>query len=137
MTRIGDRIVARARALVGTRFRPQGRDPLHGMDCVGTAAHAAGVPPERVRRDYALRGEALAEIEHELCDLGLQPVQWERIEPGDLVLCETGPAQFHIIVATPGGFVHADAALRRVVERPLPLPWRPVGVWRCADEEDE
>ena len=137
MSRRGDRIVARARSLIGTPFRPQGRDPLHGLDCVGAAAHAAGLSATDVRRDYALRGQALAEIEHEMCDIGCQPVQWHRIEHGDFVVCETGPAQFHIVVATPGGFIHADASLRRVVERPLPLPWPPVGVWRSIDEEDE
>ena len=137
MSREGNRIVARARALIGTRFRPQGRDPLHGVDCVGAAAHAAGLPADAVRRDYALRGKALAEIEHEMCDLGCQPVQWARVEPGDFILCECGPAQFHIVVVTPTGFVHADAALRRVVERPPPLPWPPVGVWRAASQEEE
>jgi cell wall-associated NlpC family hydrolase len=137
MSRNGDRIVARARALVGTRFRPQGRDPMLGLDCVGAAAFAAGMPADAVRRDYALRGQALAQIEHDMCDLGCQPIKWERIEPGDFIVCETGPGQFHIIIATPGAFVHADAALRRVVERPLPLPWKPVGVWRSADQEEE
>ena len=137
MSRNGDRIVARARALIGTPFRPQGRDPVLGLDCVGTAAAAAGLPAGRVRRDYAMRGQRLAEIEHELCDFGWQPVPWLEVRPGDLIVCEPGPAQFHIIIATPTGFVHADAALRRVVERPLPLPWRPIGVWRAADAEDE
>ena len=74
MTKRGKDIAARARSLVGVRFRPQGRDPGIGLDCVGLAAVSADVPVERVRRDYALRGQRLAEIEHELCDLGLQPV---------------------------------------------------------------
>ena len=137
MSGIRDRIVARARELIGTPFRPQGRDPMLGIDCVGAAAYAAGLPADAVRSDYALRGQVLAQIEHEMCNLGLQPIKWERIEAGDFVVCETGPAQFHVIIATPGGFIHADAALRRVVERPLPLPWAPVGVWRSVDQEEE
>lgn len=126
----GHRIARRARALVGTRFRPQGRDPMLGLDCVGAAALAAGVPADRVPADYAFRGARLAEIEHSLCDLNCQPVPSEQAVAGDIVVCEAGPAQFHILVRTWDGFVHADAASRRVVERPLPVPWPVAGVWR-------
>jgi hypothetical protein len=126
----GHRIASRARALVGVRFRPQGRDPLVGLDCVGAAAAAAGIAPDRLRSDYAIRGQHLAAIEHELCMLGCQPVPVERAAAGDLVVCEAGPAQFHIVVRAWSSFVHADAGLRRVVERPLPVPWPVAGAWR-------
>lgn len=128
-------IVARARALVGVRFRPQGRDPAHGLDCVGAAAAAAGIAAERVRRDYSLRGQHLADIEHELCDLGCFPVGENAMEAGDVVVCETGSAQFHLLLCTGEGFIHADAGLRRVVERPRPFPWPVVSVWRQAAGE--
>lgn len=128
-------IAARARALVGTRFRPQGRDPDHGLDCVGTVAFACGIPSERVPRDYALRGHALAQIEHRLGDLGCRPVVGRKLDLGDIAVCETGPAQFHMVIITPFGFVHADAALRRVVERPYPIPWTLESAWRLAEEE--
>jgi hypothetical protein len=128
----GDEIAARARGLVGMRFRPQGRDPMLGLDCVGVAAAAAGVPPERLPADYDLRGQHLARIEHELCDLGWQPVPEGRAEAGDVVICEVGPAQFHVMLSTGESFVHADAGLRMVVERPLPYPWPVVGVWRLS-----
>jgi hypothetical protein len=36
---------------------------------------------------------------------------------------------------TRGCFVHADARLRLVVERPLPLPWPIVSAWRMAGGE--
>jgi hypothetical protein len=127
----GPEIAARARALVGTKFRPQGRDPALGLDCVGTAARAAGLPAERVPGDYALRGGRLAEIEHVLCDLGLQPVASEEAEAGDIMVCEAGLAQFHLAVLTETGFVHADAGLRMVVERPCPLPWPILSLWRA------
>jgi lipoprotein Spr len=126
----GARIAARARELVGTRFRPQGRDPRFGLDCVGTAASAAGVAAERVRRDYPLSGPGLAEVEHGLCDLGCFPVPSEKPQPGDVVLCSPGAGQIHLLVATESGFVHADAGLRMVVERPGPAPWPVLGVWR-------
>ena len=128
----GKEVAARARSLVGVRFRPQGRDPEHGLDCVGTAAAAAGVAGERIRSDYAMRGQHLAEIEHGLRDLGLHCVADDEIEAGDIIVVETGPAQSHVAVITDHGFVHADARLRRVVERPFPLPWPVLGIWRAA-----
>jgi cell wall-associated NlpC family hydrolase len=135
MSKCGDDMAARARALVGARFRPQGRDPARGLDCVGTAAAAAGVPPERVRRDYAMRGETLAAIERELIAFGCEPVAASAIRPGDIIVCEAGPAQWHLLIATATGYVHADAGLGLVVERLFPVRWPIVGVWR-ADEDD-
>lgn len=128
-------IAARACALVGARFRPQGRSAKDGLDCVGTCALAAGIPADKVPRDYALRGQRLADIEQRLCDFGCRPVAGNALEPGDVAVCRTGPAQFHMVIITPFGFVHADAALRRVVQRPYPIPWTLESAWRLAEEE--
>jgi lipoprotein Spr len=135
MSARGQSIATRARALVGTRFRPQGRDPRLGLDCVGTAAEAAGVAGERVPRDYPLRGPDLAQVEHGLCDLGCVPVPGDAAEAGDVIVCRAGPEQIHLIVATEAGFVHADAGLRKVVERPGPVPWPVLGVWRLRGDD--
>lgn len=132
----GRDIAARAFALAGTRFRPQGRDPEQGLDCVGTAALACGLPSECLPGDYALRGHVPAEIERRLRGLGGRPVAAGRLEPGDVVLCRAGPEQFHLAVITPSGFVHADAGLRRVVLRPFPIPWATVSAWTFAEEEN-
>jgi hypothetical protein len=133
MSTLGERIAARARGLVGLRFRPQGREAEYGLDCVGTAAVAMDLPPGRVRRDYPLRGEHLAAIEQELAALGCARVA----DPaaGDVIVCRSGPAQFHLLVCVGDGFVHADALLRRIVERPMPAPWPVAGVWRLQEEE--
>jgi murein DD-endopeptidase / murein LD-carboxypeptidase len=135
MSASGHRIARRARALVGVRFRPQGRDPRLGLDCVGTAAAAAGVPAHRLRADYALRGRHRESIERGLRGLGFSPVAVEAAAAGDLLVCEAGPAQLHIVVRTEDSFVHADAGLRRVVERPLPVPWPVAGAWRFNEGE--
>lgn len=135
MSARGEAIAGRARALVGTRFRPQGRDPWLGLDCVGTAAAAAGVAAERVPSEYRMRGPDVTEVEHGLCDLGCVPVPGGKARPGDVIVCRTGPRQVHLAIATPGGFVHADAGLRMVVERPGPVPWPVLGVWRLGGEE--
>lgn len=128
-------IAARACAVVGTRFRPQGRNPQEGIDCVGVAAFACGIASERVPRDYALRGQALGDIERQLRDLGCRRVESPVLELGDIALCRPGPAQYHIAVIAPFGFVHADAGLRRVVQRPYPIPWTLESAWRFAEEQ--
>lgn len=131
----GAQIAARACALVGTRFRPQGRDTATGLDCVGAAAVACGIPSEKVPRNYALRGQRLEEIERGLHGFGCRPVEGNPLKPGDVAVCRAGPAQFHLVVIIPSGFVHADAALRRVVQRPDPIPWTIESAWRLAEED--
>jgi hypothetical protein len=128
-------IAARACAVVGTRFRPQGRNARDGVDCVGLAAFACAIPSERIPRDYALRGHAPEEIERRLGELGGRPVEGHVLELGDVALCRAGPAQLHMVVITPLGFVHADAALRRVVQRPYPIPWTLLSAWRFSQEQ--
>jgi lipoprotein Spr len=125
-------IAARAHACIGVRFRPHGRDPAYGLDCVGLAGIAydcADLP-----RDYALRGGDAAAIAGMLAVRGLVPVDPERAGEGDLLLLVAGPAQYHLAVLTARGFVHADAGLRRVVEVPGRPCWPVVGAWRAGAE---
>jgi hypothetical protein len=121
----GEAIAARARALVGTRFRAQGRG-ADGLDCVGVVAAALGRGD--VRRDYALRGGCLIALEAELLAAKLVPAAGRAA--GDVLVMRAGPGQLHLGVWTGAGLVHADAGLRRVVERPGEAPWPVVGVWR-------
>src|SRR5205085_7598742 len=111
-----DEVVARARAMIGVRFRPQGRSAVQGLDCMGLAAVAMGVPADRVRGDYRLSSGA-AEEAH----AGFRAAGLVRIEPceagaGDLLLVSVGTRRLHALILTGFGFVHADARLRRVVE---------------------
>ena len=121
-----DEIVARARALVGTRFRPQGRTAVEGLDCIGLAALA--IDARNVPRDYALRGASMRRLTGELRTAGLSAA--DNMAPGDVLVLRPGPAQLHLGIFTGTGLVHGDAGLRRVVERPLPLPWPILGIWR-------
>ncbi len=130
MTR-GERVAAAARGLVGVRFRLHGRDPASGLDCVGVVALAlrAGGHEGPVPDGYPLRcGSAAAYRE---CWDGLAAADGAR--PGDVLLCRVGPGQLHLGVRTPLGVVHADAGLRRVVERPGVLPWPLIAAWRLGD----
>jgi murein DD-endopeptidase / murein LD-carboxypeptidase len=122
-----DRVVARARALVGARFRMHGRGE-DGLDCVGLAAAALGRPAGA--GDYPLRGGSLGRLETALRTAGLKPVAAPAA--GDLLVMAAGPGQLHLGIWTGAGLIHADAGLRRVVERPGPAPWPILSVWRAA-----
>jgi hypothetical protein len=126
MRRTADEVIARARALIGTRFRPQGRNAGEGLDCIGVVAAAIGV--RNAPRDYAMRGGSTGRLAMELGAAGLHPV--ESMEPGDVLLLEPGPTQLHLGLFTGTSLIHGDAGLKRVVERPLPLPWPLLGIWR-------
>jgi hypothetical protein len=54
-----------------------------------------------------------------------------------VIVCRVAPGRFHIVFCTGRSFVHADAGLGRVVERPMPIPWPIVGVWRPFEEDEE
>ena len=119
-------IVARARAFVGARFRAQGRNAADGLDCVGLAAATfdrGGVPD-----DYTLRGGSLARVAAGLRVAGLRAV--DDRAPGDVLVMQAGPEQLHLGIWTGDGMVHADARLRRIVERPGAPAWPVIGIWR-------
>lgn len=122
----GIEAVAAARALVGVRFRAQGRTLESGLDCIGVAALATGV--EAGRADYDLRGGTVEQLEAGLTAAGLVPVATR--EAGDVLVMRSGPGQLHLGIWTGEGIVHADARLRRVVERPGELHWPMIGAWR-------
>ena len=118
----------RARALIGTRFRLQGRS-ADGLDCVGVAIATFGVPVGDVRRDYRIRGDHEAEMRAGLA-AHFRRVRLAERRPGDLILMRVAKDQVHLGVCTDGGFVHAHAGLRRVVETPGIPEWPLVAVYR-------
>lgn len=124
MTSDGAAVASRARALIGTRFRPQGRSPA-GIDCVGLAAAALGRPAPA---DYALRGGSPERLAAGLREAGLRRRRKRRA--GDVLAMRSGPQQLHLGIWTGDGIIHADARLRRVVERPGEPPWPVIGIWR-------
>ena len=124
------RIVAAARAMVGVPFRLHGRSDA-GVDCVGLAVLAlgragqGGIGPVA----YGLRSGEVGLAERWLGEAGL--VRVDHGAPGDLALVRPGPLQLHLMIMVPGGFVHAHAGLRRVVEMPGASPWPVLGWWRA------
>jgi murein DD-endopeptidase / murein LD-carboxypeptidase len=120
---------ARALALTGVPFRPQGRDPRLGLDCVGLCLATYDVPAEKVRRDYRIRGDHRREITTSLLGWFRKiPRKLRRI--GDLLLLAPADDQLHLAIQTEQGFVHADARLRRVVQTPGNPPWAMIGAYR-------
>lgn len=115
----------RARALIGVRFRAQGRDPAIGLDCIGLAAIAYRL--RDVPRDYALRGGDPDVLAEALAWYGFERA--ERARPGALIVARPAARQLHLMVRTAVGFVHADAGIGRVLERPGDSPWQLMGVW--------
>lgn len=118
----------RARTLVGTRFRAQGRGE-GGLDCVGVVLATFDIPVDAVRRDYRLSANDLPEVEHAL-RVYFRKVGRSGRKPGDLLLLRTGAWQPHLAVLTDSGIVHAHAGLRRVVETPGPAQWPVVAAYR-------
>lgn len=124
--RRAERIVAAGREMVGVPFRLHGRDPSIGLDCIGLvllalkrAGHRSlnGLVPEA----YSIRGGSIDRFATVMAQTGLRPVR--KAQAGDIVLVQAGPAQFHLMIATDGGHVHAHAGLGHVVEMPGASPW--------------
>ena len=131
----GDDLAQAALALVGAPRRLHGRDPDYGLDCIGLLAAALGTAgrPVGLPTGYPLR---LARLDGWLPDpatLGFTGAAG-RVQPGDVVLIQPGPAQFHLAIAAPppGGWIHAHAGVRRVVcthdlpDGPIRGHWRPI-----------
>jgi hypothetical protein len=118
----------RARALVGTRFRPQGRGP-EGLDCVGLVLATYAIPSAEVRRDYRIRGNHRAETTRALGRY-FRSIPKASVRPGDVMLLSVAADQLHLAVRTALGMVHAHAGLGRVVETPGAPEWPLLGVYR-------
>lgn len=128
-------VVDAARAAIGAPFRLHGRDAATGLDCVGLVAAAlrGGGFAGAVPAGYALRSGHAARVMVLLDEAGLIRVHEARA--GDVLLLRSGPGQLHLAISTGEGVVHADASLRRVVERPGSADWPLIGIWRLAGAE--
>lgn len=113
-------VLARAKTLVGTPFRLQGRDPGHGIDCVGLVVLACAIN-DAPRPDYRRRGEHFACF-IERSAPWLRRVSSKAARVGDIVLLHCGTRSWHVGIFTQDGLIHADPSAGRVVFRPGDLP---------------
>ena len=125
---------AAAEGLVGTPFRLHGRNPHTGLDCVGLVGAALTASGRRVRYPfgYRLRNATIHRWLGFAKANGLLPTEGPLL-PGDVMLTQPGPAQYHLIVAIAGDrVVHAHAGLNRVVVEPRHPETGPIAHWRLA-----
>lgn len=119
--------------MVGARFRPQGKDPATGLDCVGLVWAAYAEAGRWLVRPaaYPLRGWCLDRIEGAFAAAGFVRADDAR-RSGDVVLIAHPARQYHLGLIGPEVFIHAHAGLRRVVETPLDSCVRGAGRWRLS-----
>ena len=120
----------RARTLIGTPFRPQGRDPKCGLDCVGFILSSYGLDAATNPQTYRLRGPDVSTARTWFPSVFRRVCRTER-RPGDVLLVKVATEQIHLIMLSAHGFVHADLRLGLVVEVPGAPPWPIVAVYRC------
>ncbi|GGI69002.1 hypothetical protein GCM10007973_02600 [Polymorphobacter multimanifer] len=129
MTLAADAVVAAARLCLGPAFRPQGRVPGLGLDCVGVvlaAAAALGLRPEVPA--YRLGGDHAGLAETVIAAAGARRIR--TAHPGDIVLMAPRVRLRHLGILVAGGRVHAHAGVGRVIEGPVDPAWQWLGAWR-------
>jgi hypothetical protein len=128
-------IATRALEQIGTPFRLFGRTEGRALDCVGLALTALGphAPLGADRIGYSLRGDQLQKARSCFFGSDFSEVAAEvPVQIGDIALTLPGPRQLHFMIRAPGGWVHSDAGLGRIVLRPGACPW-PLGcIWRLS-----
>ncbi|MEM8695166.1 MAG: peptidoglycan endopeptidase [Pseudomonadota bacterium] len=136
---VAGRIVRAARSCTGARFRPQGRDPAIGLDCIGLAAFAYRAADARpvLPSGYTLRGGDVRSAHDWLMASGFHRIADAAARVGDLLLLRPGARQLHLAVHSGTGFIHADLGLRRVVETPGAPGWPILSVWRWRPDPRE
>src|SRR3546814_15184944 len=105
--------------MVGVRFRPQGKDPVTGLDCVGLVWAAYAAAGRRLVRpaNYPLRGWGLERIEGALAVADFVRAD-DATRAGDVARIGNTAGQYHLDLLGQETFIHAHAWLRRVVEPP-------------------
>lgn len=124
-------VIANARALVGVRWKHQGRTPW-GVDCAGLVAMAFGaVVPVVDRTNYGrtpFQGELEAMVRANFGPpIKAGSISREDLQPGDVALMRWGDSPHHValVVDHPDGLglVHAYALSRKVIEHGLSDDW--------------
>lgn len=128
---------AEARQYVGVPWLHQGRDPRHGLDCVGLVVRYVTARGYAVKDRKNYGRDPDGSLVHELCRLFGQPTNDPR--PGDVVVMAYAaklPRHVGILSEFNGQphLIHADSRQGRVVEHPIDARWRKriVGAWRVA-----
>ena len=131
----GQRLAEASKAFLGVRFVLHGRDPATGLDCVGLVVASLQAVGAKVNDPvgYGLRNTSISRWLKCAAGSGLTPATGP-IGTGDIILCQSGPSQHHLMIALDHTrAIHAHAGLRRVVEQPFEEQESPVLTWRLSD----
>lgn len=129
-------IAEMALQLCGSDFRLHGRSADHGLDCIGLAAQCLGAADIScdVPTGYSIRGGSAAQIEEVMLLAGFAALSADAaLREGDIALARPSPVQWHLMVKTDGGFVHAHAGLGQVVFTPGPPQWPIAKIFRILE----
>lgn len=135
----GAALALAATAFIGCPFRLHGREPSHGLDCVGLVAAslaAIGLSP-KAPSGYGLRNVA---VKNWLQFAAASDLLWSPgpIRKGDVVLIALGHGQHHLVITEScASVIHAHAGLRQVVRQPFEPRWRVLAKWRAAIQEGD
>lgn len=130
-------IIAAARRCLGTPFHHQGRQPRHGIDCIGlivVALRAIGLTVHD-HTNYSRRPDGKSLLAA-LTEHGAKPVS--KIQPGDILLFRYDNQPQHVALATePDRMIHSFAVAGEVVETIIGDYWRRRlnGIYRFAQAE--
>jgi hypothetical protein len=94
---------------------------------------AADLPNDLVPRGYSLATEAGGDVLSSTFGGRVSPIAPAEARAGDVLLVRSSTCRSHFLVLVEGGFIHADAGSRRVVERPGSVPWPIVAAWRVGE----
>ncbi|MEH6758324.1 MAG: peptidoglycan endopeptidase [Parasphingorhabdus sp.] len=122
--------------ICGTDFRLHGRDAEYGLDCIGLVAQCLGAADVAcaVPTGYSIRGGSVEQIAEVMTLAGFAALPHdEPLCDGDIVLVRPSPIQWHLMVKTEGGFVHAHAGFGHVVFTPGGAPWPIENIFRILE----
>ena len=115
----------RARRLIGVPYRPYGRDPRTGLDCLGLALACFDVGEDRRNG-----GDGRFVDERAMArSLSQHFIEVSEPQTGDLVVMRRG-RRWHFAISDAETLIHADARARRVIRRRGDPPWPVVSRWR-------
>lgn len=107
----------RALSLLGVPFRPQGRDPETGLDCIGLVLCVFQISEARPP-DYRLTDGSWERLEREM-NAWFVPIADTRPKNGNVAIFRLRRS-FHFGVISGPNLVHADLSIGKVAARRLP-----------------
>jgi len=119
------KIFSIARACVGSPFRHQGRNPAHGLDCIGLIIYVAKTIglEDFGHKEYKKIPEKHALSRHAKA-AGFAHCPKSEIKSGNILILKFGKYLEHAAIISDRGIIHACEKYGKVVEHGLDESWR-------------